>query len=29
MSTPMAAYYPAWWPWCEFDLLGPVVCVDI
>ena len=29
MSAPIAAHHPAWWPWCEIDLLGPVLCVNL
>jgi len=29
MSAPIAAHHPAWWPWCEIDLLGPVLCINL
>ncbi|MBS2531904.1 hypothetical protein KGQ20_03870 [Catenulispora sp. NF23] len=29
MSAPITAHYPHWWPWCEIDLLGPVLCVNL
>jgi hypothetical protein len=29
MSAPIAAHHPGWWPWCEIDLLGPVLCINL
>jgi hypothetical protein len=29
MSTPIAAHHPGWRPWCEIDLLGPVLCINL
>jgi hypothetical protein len=29
MSAPVSAHQPHWWPWCEIDLLGPVLCINL
>jgi invasion protein IalB len=29
MGAPVSAHHPAWWPWCEIDLLGPVLCINL
>ena len=30
MSTPVSRPTTrAWWPWCEIDLLGPVLCINL
>lgn len=29
MSAPTSVQQPLWWPWCQIDLLGPVLCINL